>query len=309
MSVVKEKNEQSPRETKKLNYQECPCNVCQTKEVVEVPYCREYTNDQPVHICKNCGFVYAKFRRTAKEIADSWSDDMYHKEEEFSDTHYTARIPAVKARQTYMADTIDTQIGLKGKYLADIGAGEGQFLEIVSEQYQGKVFGIEPSVKNCQIMDKSGFKNFEGSIEDYAASAQCKTNEFDIVTAMWTLAACFSATDMIQAAYKMLKPGGHLVIAEGSRILVPFKKPLNYYFSKEPQDLHPFHPSANALKNLFKICGFEITFINRYIDTDYLLVVGKKISGTTDASIEKDNYQEVSAFFERWHHETKMYYK
>ena len=50
MSVVKEKNEQSPKEITKLNYQEYPCDVCKTKEVVEVPHCREYTNDQPVYI-------------------------------------------------------------------------------------------------------------------------------------------------------------------------------------------------------------------------------------------------------------------
>ena len=84
-----------------------------------------------------------------------------------------AHVPAVKARQTYVADFADVNIGLKNKMLCDIGAGEGQFLEIITgEDYQAKAFGIEPSEKNCNNLSESGFNNFNGTIEEYAENGQ-----------------------------------------------------------------------------------------------------------------------------------------
>ena len=94
-------------------YNEYPCDLCGHNQAVEVPNCREYTNGQAIHICVNCGFVYVKYRRSAEDIASSWSDEI------FGDG-YTARIPAVKARQVYVAETIDTEVGLRGKYFGDI---------------------------------------------------------------------------------------------------------------------------------------------------------------------------------------------
>src|SRR3990167_2103037 len=83
-------------------YTEFLCDLCASRDAVEVPHCREYTNNQPVHICKNCGFVYVKYRRSAYDIARDWSNVVYGNQ--FTRTTYTARIPAVKARQVYVAD-------------------------------------------------------------------------------------------------------------------------------------------------------------------------------------------------------------
>ena len=71
-------------------------------EVIEIPHCRNYLNNQCLYICKSTGFVLAIHNKTSDQIAKMWSDDVYG--EEFSSASYTARIPAVKARQTYVAD-------------------------------------------------------------------------------------------------------------------------------------------------------------------------------------------------------------
>ena len=272
-----------------------------------MPHARLYTNNQPVHICKECGFVYVRQRRPANRIASAWSNEIYS--DNFGDETYTARVPAVKARQTYVADFADVNIGLKGRLLCDIGAGEGQFLEIVSGvDYQAKVFGIEPSEKNCLILSEKNFPNFNGTIEDYTKSNIFEEQKYDVVSMMWTLVNCYSCVDMVSIAYEMLKPGGKLVVAEGSRILVPFKKPLNYYFSSIPQDLHAFNFSANSLENLLRISGFEVVKENRYIDSDILCMIAKKGEGKVSQPFEKDDYLEVYNFFERWHVETQAYY-
>ena len=92
-------------------YKKFPCDICGSRDATEVPYARVYMHGQPVHICKKCGFVYVQSRRSAETIAESWSKELFN-------GHYTAKIPAVKARQVYVGDFIDVSIGLKGRKCA-----------------------------------------------------------------------------------------------------------------------------------------------------------------------------------------------
>ena len=278
---------------------EFPCDVCGSKDAVALPYVELYTAGQPIHVCKGCGFVYVRHRRGYKEIADSWSNECYGE-------HYTARIPAVVARQTYVADFLDVKIGLKGKQLVDIGAGEGQFLEI-ARRYGANVFGIEPSQANCQLLSKNGFENFCGTIEDYRASKNFRPESADIVTIMWTVENCVSARSMIDIACNIVKPNGKVLIATGSRILVPFKKPLGLYLSSNASDLHCFRFSATTLKRMFASCGLTPIEENHYLDSDALCVIATK--GGKPPEFAGDNWRLVYDFFERWHKESLHYEK
>ena len=276
-------------------------------EMLEIPASKIYTNGEPLHVCKDTGLVRVKNLRSSLETAKAWSDEVF--KPEFTDDTYTARIPAVRARHTYVADFADSNIDLSEKKVCDIGAGEGQFLEIISKNpYQAKVYGIEPSKKNCAILNKNGFEYYNGTIEEFGKSSNYLSNSFDVVTAMWTLVNTSSCLDMVSIAYDMLKTGGHIVVGEGSRILVPFKKPMHYYLQKMALDLHPFHFSSNSLQNLLKVVGFEIVHINRFIDTDYLCIIAKKPHNKIINSFQVDNYNDVISFFERWHIETKNFY-
>ena len=233
-------------------YNVFPCDLCGMDDPAEIEVARCYTNDQPLHVCKNCGFVYVRERRSAQDIADSWTNEIYQ-------SSYTARIPAVKARQMFVAETIDTTIGLKDSRLCDIGGGEGQFLQMASSaEYGAKAFAIEPSAGNCAKLTTLGIESFHGTIEEFIA-ADDGTAKFDIATIMWTLENCQNCRTMLDAAYALLKPGGHLVIATGSRILVPFKKPLNLYLSHQVADAHCFRLSASTLEGLLAISGFKLS--------------------------------------------------
>ncbi len=113
---------------------------------------------------------------------------------------------------------------------------------------------------------------------------------------------------MIQLAYDLLKPGGTLIVAEGSRILVPFRKPLNLYFSSLPVDLHPYHFSANTLSGLLSVVGFVDRKFNRYIDSEYLCILGTKpIDIAEETVIVVDESEQVLDFFARWDRETQYY--
>lgn len=282
-------------------YNVFPCDLCGMDDPAEIEVARRYTNDQPLHVCKNCGFVYVRERRSAQDIADSWTNEIYQ-------SSYTARIPAVKARQMFVAETIDTTIGLKDSRLCDIGGGEGQFLQMASSaEYGAKAFAIEPSAGNCAKLTTLGIESFHGTIEEFIA-ADDGTAKFDIATIMWTLENCQNCRTMLDAAYALLKPGGRLVIATGSRILVPFKKPLNLYLSHQVADAHCFRFSASTLEGLLAISGFEVEHRNRYLDQDVLCLVGRKTDRSQEISWTGDDWKAVVDFFQRWDRETREHY-
>ena len=283
-------------------YKEFSCDLCGESDSIEIPHCRKYTTGEAIDICRNCGFVYVKSRRSASAIADNWSDSIFG-------SGYTATIPAVKARLTFVAEFIESNIGLSNKLLCDIGAGEGEFLRIIKDsKYGSQVFGIEPSQNNCRLIKGAGIECFSGTIEQFLETPESANLNADIVTIMWTLENCQSARAMLSGAYRILKDDGYIVMATGSRILVPFKKPLDYYFSKNPADTHSFRFSYNTLRGILAVSNFEVSHVNRYIDSDILCMIARKTDGKKEIRWDKDNYLDVYNFFERWHVDTNMYY-
>jgi SAM-dependent methyltransferase len=294
--------------------EEFACDLCGSSDSEVIPAFAEYHREPPYHTCRTCGLIYIRRRRSSKAIADTWSNRLYQ-------NIYTARLPAIHARQIYVADFVRDNAELKGQSLCDIGAGEGQFLEIIrSPEYGSDTFGIEPSQSNCDLMDHVGIRNFCGTIEDYAARISGDDDKFDVVTIMWTLENCQSARAMLDTAWDILKDGGKLFIATGSRILVPFKKPLHYFVGfggderwesiKNDQwgDTHPYHFSANALNGFLAVSGFKPEYVNRYFDTDYLVVGGIKTDRSSKIEWKKDDYKDVIDFCDRWNKESKTHF-
>jgi glycosyltransferase involved in cell wall biosynthesis len=132
--------------------------------------------------------------------------------------------------------------------------------------------------------------------------------QFDVVTIMWTLENCASCREMLAGAYRIVREKGSLLVATGSRILVPFKKPLYCYLSKNPPDTHAFRFSANSLRGILAISQFEVTHVNCYIDYDVLCMIAAKAGPGRPIPWQGDDAREVCDFFERWHGETQTYY-
>jgi 2-polyprenyl-3-methyl-5-hydroxy-6-metoxy-1,4-benzoquinol methylase len=276
------------------------CDLCGSSDAAEIVEARHYTNDHPLHVCRGCGFVYVRARRSAEAIAASWSDELFG-------GVYTARIPAIVARLTFVAEMADMTIGLKGKSVCDIGAGEGAFLDIVRQpRYGASGFGIEPSAANGKLMDRIGIPNVVGTIEDFVASGDMR--RFDIATIMWTLENCQSCIGMLRAANAMLKPERHVVIATGSRILVPFKKPLHYYLGANAPDTHAFRFSAKTLERALRLSGFNVEHVNHYVDHDVLCMIAVKTDAKDQRPLPADDADAVLDFFRRWHAETQSFY-
>lgn len=282
-------------------YTDHSCDLCSADAPIEIACAREYTGNQPIHVCGACGFVYVRARRSAAEIARTWSDEIFG-------AGYTAiRNPAVMARQTFVAEFLASRIDVAGKTVCDIGAGEGGFLAYMKRHHGIVPFGVEPSARNCARLAALGIPSFPGTIEAFAASPQAASLRPDVVTIIWTLENCLSCLAMLRAAAGMLAEGGHVVVATGSRILVPFKKPLFMYFSTQPADCHCFRFSANALHTALALAGFRPVATNRYLDSDILCVLAEKAPASAAVPLKKDDPLEVLDFFERWHQESRHY--
>ncbi|MEK9673578.1 MAG: class I SAM-dependent methyltransferase [Rhodospirillaceae bacterium] len=291
-----------------------PCELCGSEDLAEITCAPRYMAGRPLHVCRACGMVQVAFRKTPEEVKAAWADEMYRADEKtrLSDTTYTARMPAVHARQIFAADFIDEALkatgGLRGKSVCDLGAGEGQFLEMIrSDAYGAKVFAVEPSAANCDILRDRAIDCFEGVAEEYMDHAGDAEGSFDVVTLIWTLENCHSASGVMDAAWRLAKPGGHVAVATGSRILVPFKKPLQYYIGSNA-DVHPNHFSAHTLQGYLAEAGFRMTDVNRYIDSDYLVMVGEKTDRARAIDWPRDDAAAVLDFFERWDKETQGFY-
>ncbi|WP_435163187.1 methyltransferase domain-containing protein [Candidatus Pelagibacter bacterium nBUS_25] len=270
-----------------------------------VPYSKKFTSGKEVNIAKYSGLVSVIKRRSSSEIADDWSKNIFGNS--FSETKYTAKIPAVIARHTYVLETILSKLNLLNKEVCDFGAGEGDFLTMLKKKINCKGFGIEPSKKNCALLTKNKIKNFNGTIEEFYLLN--KKKKFDVGTIMWTLCNTSNCFEIVSNASNLIKKNGYIVVAESSRILVPFKKPLQMYFGKNNPDLHPFHFTKNSLSNLLVLNKFRPVFINRYIDSDYLLIIAKKIDRIEEKNLKLDKAKDIKEFFKRWFKESQNYKK
>jgi len=288
-----------------------PCDLCGGTDMAEVSSSKHYSGGWPVHVCRGCGFVQVAERRPPEAIQKAWAEELYRADDaaRLSNTTYTARLPAVHARQVFAADFLAEAVALPGKRVVDIGAGEGDFLAMLGRPpYSAAGYAVEPSAANCKLLATAGIDAYHGTMEAYAADPANAKRRFDVATLLWTLENCQSASGVLKAAAAILEDGGHVLVATGSRILVPFKKPLQYYFGAN-MDVHPFHFSVNCLKGLLAVAGFEATHVNRYIDSDYLAVIGRKAAPGTNIPWRGDDADAVLAFFARWHRETQDHYK
>lgn len=261
-----------------------PCDLCGSHDAAKLPQAERFGSGG-VYVCMGCGFVHVKQRRSSEEIAASW-DAIYGE-------GYTAMWPAVFARLSYVTEWYEQSYGWAGKSVLEIGAGEGRFLEMVRDRGAHPV-GLDPSAANCAKIRAKDIFAHHGTAE------QCGTvGTFDVVAILWTLENCQDCIRMLEIARDNLADGGHVLVATGSRILVPFKKPLSSYFSQNPADTHCFRWSRTTLLNAMVIANLDPIQVNDDVHCDWLVEVATKQSIATKG-LAVDDWRAVLAYFAEW---------
>ena len=260
------------------------CDLCGSSNYTVLEVARKYIGDnEPPVVCDNCGFLYVRTRRPAKEIAEDWNN--------IFGEGYTSEWPGVKARLFYVTEWFDQNYGWKGKKVLDIGAGEGTFLKFI-QQRDAWVSGLDPSIENCTKIEDLGAKAYCQTVEDPVPD-----EKFDVVTILWTLENCQDCMRMLRFAKECLKPNGHIMVATGSRIRTGFKKPLSEYFSHNPADTHCFRFSARTLGRALSKAGFSGGQMNDTVLTDWLVITANVNEG---GLYLPEDAKDVLAHFNQW---------
>ena len=252
------------------------------------------------------GFVTTNRNMSEEEVVLQWSNSIFPNK---SDDSYSAVFPFAQSRLFYVMQTVARFMGLdenSSVKWGDFATGEGVLLELLAKHYPNiELLATEHSPTLAEDLRNKGFM-----VEQRGLSTQMShshIHDLDISTLTWTLANCINPFSALSDVVERTKLGGFVCIAESSRIMVPFRKSLRDYISKTmPADLHPSHFSANTLRCLMELCGLEICHINRFFDSDVLLIIGKKVKHQIKPSFA-DNQTQVVDFFREWDKATKYF--
>tara|TARA_B100001057_G_C22726153_1_gene901789 strand:- start:101 stop:1015 length:915 start_codon:yes stop_codon:yes gene_type:complete len=285
------------------------------KDSVHLKFLDEVSKS-PIYVSKKTGLVYHPDILSSEKAVERWSNKIYSKKNNPKNELYTSDFPGMQSRHYFVIDFFRRFIKINKKTtICDFACGEGSLLLKLNQYFNIKnLFGTEHSLDNVKIIKKS-FKLkkltvpqlFPHSIENF--TRKNPKLKFDIGVICWTLCNCSEPLEVVNALSKSIKKNGYIVIAESSRLMVPFKKVIGNYFNKlkKAGHYHPWHWSLNSLSNIFKIYGFELVKYNRYWDEDNLVLIFKNTGKVNENKIYFDNYKKISNFLIRWHKESKNY--
>lgn len=268
------------------------CDICGCEEFTPIKAAQPYVGDEQVPVvCRGCGFIYVRERRSAKEVIKSWK-------KLYMTNGYDPTLPGVRARLWYVADWINQKYGLSGKTVFDVGGGNLWFSRVCREQYAtSTVSSYDP------CMEPDHGDEIGPPFEDVALPYRVGTGSpSDFVTINWTLENCTDCIGMLRTARNCLKQDGTLIVATGSRILVPPRKRMRDYFSLNPADTHCFRWSASSLRMAAEKAGFKHDGSNDWRQNDVLLMSFKIAEPAMQMIFKPDSTiaDDILAFFDKW---------
>ena len=143
--------------------------------------------------------------------------------------------------------------------MLDVGCSTGEFLETIGWDLS-QAYGMEISEFAKQRAQKAGI-----SFDKHLFS---ETDFFDLVVFRGTIQYLPSPFEYLYAAYRCLKPGGHLFL------LAPNTGSLYYRLFKTlpflEEELHFWIPSDTSLTMVLRNCGFKaISVVRPYLGSPY----------------------------------------
>ena len=256
-------------------------------------------DDEVLFVHRETGAVCADPSSDKLDVVEYWTSRIFPSE---SDEDYDAHLPFAQGRLFYVFRTIVDHFRLSSAddiSIADFAAGQGLFLDFLrSFSPSLKLFGTEHSPRLGSELRERGL-----AVETSAIYRGMDTKfQADIATLNWTLSCCERPYDVVMGVRAHLPDAGYLVVAESSRVLVPYRKSLRDLLGHtHPTHVHPWYFSAKSLCALLAAAGFRIEWVNRFFDSDVLLVIARKGDiPPKDTSFETDAANDVVNFFREY---------
>lgn len=263
----------------------------------ELYFLRKYLKKgSSIYLHKKTGVVSSELKRSAEDILSYWSKKIFKSKNR---NDYSAFYPFARARLYYVTRTFIDRLMKKIKKnwtVCDFGTGQGVLPELLKRECPNlKVFCTEGSRSLVNILKRKKQNVFFANL----SSGSMPKIKVDCGFLTWTLCNCIKPYSVLLGIRKNIKHNGFLIIADSSRILVPFKKSLHDLLpNKHPADIHPYFFSAKSLTALLKCAGFQKVYCNRFFDSDILLIIAKKINLPSDRhKIICDSPKDVKKFF------------
>jgi len=213
----------------------------------------------PIVACRRCGFVYADPRPHSTEVLDIYEaveDPLYVEEREGRVLTFEHHLRPLE-RVTGPA---------QGRRLLDVGAHTGVFVDIATH-HGWDAWGIEPSTWAVEHARAQGLQMHLGTLEN----ATFPAGHFSVVT-MWDVIEHVSDPfRTLQAAWRVLEPGGLLVVhtmdtdSLFSRLM---GRRWPWYM-----EMHLFYFSRRTLAAMLDKAGFRVRWMGaqgRYLQAGYL---------------------------------------
>lgn len=136
----------------------CPlCNESQRAQIDK----RDYRGYQVINqLCANCGLVYQSPRMTESEL-DTFYRHEYRQIYQGSEDPGKRDLSVQRARAKVLVNILKEAGIEKVQRFADIGSSSGLLLEIIRDEYQCQVVGIEPGQAYRDFAEKRGLKGYD----------------------------------------------------------------------------------------------------------------------------------------------------
>lgn len=239
------------------------CNLCDHNEFSII---EEEETPYKVVQCDNCSLVFVHPHPDSMEIKEHYDEGYYS---EWLDAQRKRRVRMWSNRLKKLGT-----IGTRGELL-DVGCGEGTFLQLAKKS-GWDICGTEISPYAAQYASNiSGAEIFCGDLPD----AGYHDSTFEVVTMWHVLEHVADPKRYLKEIYRILKPGGFLVLAipNVNNVIMQityriFKGRKLKLFSKDEKEVHLYHFSPETLRAYLDKTGFQCLSVS----PDYGIVEWQK---------------------------------
>jgi SAM-dependent methyltransferase len=229
------------------------CPLCESRRVREMFWAKDphygISGSHRLAICEECSLGFLNPMYSDDELKALYPADYYAYQEEVKPGPFKA---CGKKLLGYWQGTRDPEFNSPGKIL-DIGCGAGTFLRLMRDR-GWSVHGVEINADAVRRAHSQGLSAFCGTLPEARFAAE----SFDYIRASHSFEHMSRPHDTLDEIYRLLKPGGKLLIAVPNYDSLPARVFGQSWYHLCPP-VHAFHYSAVTLARILTMHGFKVT--------------------------------------------------